>query len=152
METSTPPPIETTTTTATRPTAITVICVIGFIGGLFTIPLIFTDIARNIGAWYPPYLCLQCCRRLRLYCRPLEDEAMGCLHVHRFRRPQSDCHVDDGCVERFRIVDSGHRHRHCFHTLVKDAMTMPPNHALQRTAASRSLEYCDIEFFVAKTI
>ena len=30
--------------------------VIGFIGGLFTIPLIFTDIARNIGAWYPPYL------------------------------------------------------------------------------------------------
>jgi hypothetical protein len=56
METSTPPPIETNTTNATRPTAITVICVIGFIGGLFTIPLIFTDIARNIGAWYPPYL------------------------------------------------------------------------------------------------
>lgn len=54
METSTPPPIATTTTS--RPTAITVICVIGFIGGLFTIPLIFTDIARNIGAWYPPYL------------------------------------------------------------------------------------------------
>ncbi len=54
METSTPPPSATTTTS--RPTAITVICVIGFIGGLFVIPLIFTDIARNIGAWYPPYL------------------------------------------------------------------------------------------------
>lgn len=57
METS-PPPIETTATSASRPTAITVICVIGFIGGLFTIPLIFTDIARNIGAWYPPYLAV----------------------------------------------------------------------------------------------
>jgi hypothetical protein len=52
----TPPPIETTTVNTSRPTAITVICVIGFIGGLFTIPLIFTDIARHIGAWYPPYL------------------------------------------------------------------------------------------------
>jgi hypothetical protein len=56
MKTSTPAPIETTTTTVPRPTAITVICIIGFIGGLFTIPLVFTDIARNIGAWYPPYL------------------------------------------------------------------------------------------------
>ena len=57
METS-PPPIETTTAITSRPAAITVICVIGFIGGLFTIPLIFTDIARNIGAWYPPYLAI----------------------------------------------------------------------------------------------
>jgi len=57
METSTPQPTGTTTTTTVpRPTAISVICVIGFIGGLFTIPLIFTDIARIIGAWYPPYL------------------------------------------------------------------------------------------------
>jgi hypothetical protein len=56
MQTSSPPPIETTTTTITRPTAITVICVIGFIGGLFTIPLIFSEVAGNIGAWYPRYL------------------------------------------------------------------------------------------------
>ena len=48
--------METTTTSASRPTAITVICVIGFIGGLLTIPMIFTNIARNIGAWYPPFL------------------------------------------------------------------------------------------------
>lgn len=52
----TPPPIENTLATASRPTSITVICIIGLIGGLFTIPLIFTNIARNIGAWYPPYL------------------------------------------------------------------------------------------------
>ena len=57
METP-PPPIETTPTSNSRPTAITVICVIGFIGGLFTIPLIFSDISRNIGAWYLPYLAL----------------------------------------------------------------------------------------------
>lgn len=41
-----------------RPTAITVICVIGFIGAAFTIPLIFSDIAGHIGSWYPPYLGL----------------------------------------------------------------------------------------------
>jgi hypothetical protein len=56
METSSPPPIETTATSTSRPTAITVICILGFIGGLLTIPFIFTNIARNIGAWYPPYL------------------------------------------------------------------------------------------------
>lgn len=41
-----------------RPTAITVTCVIGFIGAAFTIPLIFSNIAGQIGSWYPPYLGL----------------------------------------------------------------------------------------------
>ncbi|NQW41838.1 MAG: hypothetical protein HQ463_00195 [Bacteroidetes bacterium] len=41
-----------------RPTAITVICVLGFIGAAFAIPLIFYDIARQIGSWYSPYLGL----------------------------------------------------------------------------------------------
>jgi hypothetical protein len=46
-----PPPLPTV-----RPIAVTVICVLGFIGAVFTIPLVFTSIARQIGAWYPPYL------------------------------------------------------------------------------------------------
>jgi len=41
---------------AKRPISITVICVIGFIGSLIAVPLIFTPIAQQIGAWYPPYL------------------------------------------------------------------------------------------------
>jgi hypothetical protein len=41
-----------------RPTIITVYCVIGFIGALFAIPLIFSDVAKNIGAWYPPLLAV----------------------------------------------------------------------------------------------
>ena len=41
---------------AKRPTSITVICVLGFIGALFTVPLIFSPIAQQIGPWYPPYL------------------------------------------------------------------------------------------------
>ncbi|MCJ7546724.1 MAG: hypothetical protein MUP30_07870 [Deltaproteobacteria bacterium] len=45
-----------TTEKAKRPTAITVICVISFLGTLITIPIIFSSIARQIGAWYPPYL------------------------------------------------------------------------------------------------
>jgi len=55
METQTPP-IEPTKASVSRPTAITVICVLGFIGAAFTIPLIFSDIAHKIGVWYPPYL------------------------------------------------------------------------------------------------
>ena len=58
METQTSPPTGPTPVSEPRPTAITVICVIGFIGAALTIPLIFTSVARNIGAWYPPYLAL----------------------------------------------------------------------------------------------
>jgi glycerol-3-phosphate acyltransferase PlsY len=47
---------ETTEKVKTRPTSITVICVIGFIGALITVPLIFSSIAQQIGSWYPPYL------------------------------------------------------------------------------------------------
>ncbi|MFD2892617.1 hypothetical protein ACFS5J_11410 [Flavobacterium chuncheonense] len=41
-----------------RTTAITIICVLGFIGAALAIPIIFTGIARQIGSWYPPYLGL----------------------------------------------------------------------------------------------
>jgi glycerol-3-phosphate acyltransferase PlsY len=39
-----------------RPVAITVICVLSGIGALIAIPLIFSEAARSIGTWYPPYL------------------------------------------------------------------------------------------------
>jgi len=41
-----------------RPIAITIICVLGFVGAAVTLPLIFSDRARQIGGWYPPYLAL----------------------------------------------------------------------------------------------
>ncbi|MHC1781443.1 MAG: hypothetical protein AB9891_01550 [Anaerolineaceae bacterium] len=41
-----------------RPTSITVICIIGFIGALISIPLLFSSFASQIGSWYPPYLAL----------------------------------------------------------------------------------------------
>jgi hypothetical protein len=41
-----------------RPVAITVICVLGFIGAAIVIPLIFSNLAARVGAWYPPYLGL----------------------------------------------------------------------------------------------
>jgi hypothetical protein len=41
-----------------RPTIITIVCVLGFIGALVTIPAIFSDVARNVGAWYPPFLAI----------------------------------------------------------------------------------------------
>lgn len=43
-----------------RPASITVICVVGFIGALFAVPLIFSPLARMIGSWYPPYLAFSC--------------------------------------------------------------------------------------------
>jgi hypothetical protein len=39
-----------------RPGIITAICVIGFAGALIAIPLIFSDLSKQIGPWYPPYL------------------------------------------------------------------------------------------------
>jgi hypothetical protein len=42
--------------TPKRPGIITAICVIGFIGALAAVPFIFSDLAKQIGAWYPPYL------------------------------------------------------------------------------------------------
>lgn len=47
-----------TTEKTKRPTSITVICVIGFLGALIAVPLIFSPIAQQIGSWYPPYLGL----------------------------------------------------------------------------------------------
>ena len=44
------------TQTTQRPIAITVICILGFIGAALSIPLIFSDVAAGIGSWYPPYL------------------------------------------------------------------------------------------------
>lgn len=43
---------------AKRPTSITVICVLGLFGTLVTVPLIFSQLAQQIGSWYPPYLAL----------------------------------------------------------------------------------------------
>ena len=36
----------------------TAICVLSGMGILFTIPLIFSEAAASIGAWYPPFLAL----------------------------------------------------------------------------------------------
>jgi len=38
-----------------RPIAITVICIIGFIGAALSIPMVFSDIAMQIGNWFPSY-------------------------------------------------------------------------------------------------
>jgi len=39
-----------------RPTAITIICILSFSGAVFIIPTIFSDIVKQVGSWYPPYL------------------------------------------------------------------------------------------------
>ncbi|MCL7422462.1 MAG: hypothetical protein M8364_16350 [Methylobacter sp.] len=46
------------TETAERPIAITVICVLGFIGALLAVPMIFSPVAQQIGSWYPIYIGL----------------------------------------------------------------------------------------------
>jgi len=51
-----PAPLAQTESARPRPTSITIVCILGLLGALISIPLIFTDVARSIGAWYPPYL------------------------------------------------------------------------------------------------
>jgi len=55
VETS-PPRIQAAGADNPRPLAITIICIIGVIGALVTIPLIFTNIAGQLHPWYPPLL------------------------------------------------------------------------------------------------
>ena len=52
METS--PSIEAAKPSNSRPVIITVLCVVMVVGAVISIPIIFSQIARNIGAWYPP--------------------------------------------------------------------------------------------------
>ena len=46
--------------TSQRPTAITVICVLGFIGAALSALLIFSPVASAVGSWYPPFLAVAC--------------------------------------------------------------------------------------------
>ena len=45
-----------TSTPGTRPTSITVVCILGFLGAAVTVPLLFAPTTRALAAWYPPYL------------------------------------------------------------------------------------------------
>ncbi|MBU3949382.1 MAG: hypothetical protein KJ882_01235 [Proteobacteria bacterium] len=39
-----------------RPASIIIICIIGLIGAIYIVPLIFSPKAQLVGSWYPPYL------------------------------------------------------------------------------------------------
>jgi len=41
-----------------RPIAITIVCIIGFIGVLFSIPLMISNVAASIGLWFQIHLGL----------------------------------------------------------------------------------------------
>ncbi|HNW43165.1 MAG TPA: hypothetical protein PKI19_01580 [Elusimicrobiales bacterium] len=41
-----------------RPKLLTVLCLIGFSGAVMGVPLIFSDFAAQVGAWYPPFIAL----------------------------------------------------------------------------------------------
>ena len=43
---------------AARPIPITVLCIFSALGVVFVIPMIFSEAAQSIGAWYPPCLAL----------------------------------------------------------------------------------------------
>ncbi|MGB3588376.1 MAG: hypothetical protein WBA23_17635 [Tunicatimonas sp.] len=38
-----------------RPIAVTVICILGFVGAGLSVPMAFSDVAKQIGSWFPPY-------------------------------------------------------------------------------------------------
>jgi hypothetical protein len=41
-----------------RPTSITIVSIVGSLGALASIPIAFSDIAKQIGGWYPPFVIL----------------------------------------------------------------------------------------------
>lgn len=41
-----------------RPTLITILCIVGFISAVFSLPLSLSSYASDIGPWYPPFLAI----------------------------------------------------------------------------------------------
>ncbi len=41
-----------------RPALITIACALGALGAIASVPVIFSDFARGMGAWYAPYLAV----------------------------------------------------------------------------------------------
>jgi len=39
-----------------RPALITIACALGVLGAAASVPVVFSDFARGVGAWYAPYL------------------------------------------------------------------------------------------------
>ena len=52
----TDPGVQAIDTAGQRPIAVTVICILAWIGAAFAVPLLLSDAARAIGPWYPPFL------------------------------------------------------------------------------------------------
>jgi hypothetical protein len=75
--------------TTERPISITVICVIGFIGALMAVPLIFSSIAQQIGFGYQLYRPFVL-HGPSLHDRIMDDEKMGCLYLYRSCSAQPD--------------------------------------------------------------
>jgi hypothetical protein len=50
--------IQTPEASTRRPVIITVLCVLGLIAAAANVPTIFAEVARKVGAWYPPFLTL----------------------------------------------------------------------------------------------
>lgn len=45
-----------TTIIQKRPLSITIICILGFIGGILVILVLFSPMTEYVPSWYPPYL------------------------------------------------------------------------------------------------
>lgn len=39
-----------------RPALVTILCIIGFISAVFSLPLTLSKYANDVGPWYPPFL------------------------------------------------------------------------------------------------
>lgn len=47
--------MSTTAIAQKRPLLITIICILGFIGGILVIPIVFSPMVEEIATWYPYY-------------------------------------------------------------------------------------------------
>lgn len=56
MNTTTP--IQTSRSSTRRPLILTILCILGFVAAAANVPTIFTDDARRVGHWFPPFLAL----------------------------------------------------------------------------------------------
>jgi fatty acid desaturase len=74
-----------------RPTAITIICIIGFIGAALAVPAFFMVAMGSLPPWYPVWLGISTVIGLATL--------IGLVHLHRFDSDQSGDSDCNGALE-----------------------------------------------------
>jgi len=105
-----------------RPIAITIICIIGFIGAALTLPLFFLDVMSTLPPWYPAFLGLGAVVGLACMIGLWMMQKWAVYTYTAFAVINQVILIGNWTVESDRVDHSGHRRRGDVCLSVQDAL------------------------------